>query len=95
MKKRENFKVEFAHNGIIVTPAYPDYSRNCGPAEDEILVFNSMVEFEKWFERHCEGDEPGVPAFEQHHAAIKGDWSEFLLTRLATSRSRICRRRSI
>ena len=69
MKKRSNFTVRYAQNGIIVHPE-PNYARGDNSEDGDTLVFNSMVEFEKWFERHSEGEEPGEALFEAEHIAI-------------------------
>ena len=71
MKKRTDFSVQFAKNGIIVTPMHRDYSRCAEPAEEDVLVFNDIGEFECWLERHAEGDEEaGVPKFETEHKKL-------------------------
>lgn len=58
MKKRDDITIRFADNGIIVTPVHRDYSRPTEPYLRDELVFNSVVEFEKWFEHHTgEGDD--------------------------------------
>jgi len=58
MKKREDITIRFAKNGIIVIPKHPDYSRDSNSEMLDELVFNSVLEFEKWFEHHTgEGDD--------------------------------------
>lgn len=59
MKKRHDFTVRFAGNGIIVqTYRQPgDYSRDAEKFEE--LVFNSVHDFERWFERHSDMNDDG------------------------------------
>ena len=54
MNKRQDFTVRFAENGIIVqTYRHPgDYSRDTEAFEE--LVFNKLIDFERWFERHSD-----------------------------------------
>jgi hypothetical protein len=61
MKKRDDITIRFADNGIIVTPVHRDYSRPTEPCLRDELVFNSVVEFEKWFEHHTGDDNDHWP----------------------------------
>lgn len=78
MKTRDDITIRFADNGIIVTPVAGSYSRD-NPGMRNELVFNSVIEFEKWFEHHTgEGDEEDYwPRINNgrrdHHKEIK-EW---------------------
>jgi hypothetical protein len=87
VNKRQDFTVRFAENGIIVqTYHHPgDYSRNTlVQGEFEELVFNKLIDFERWFERHSDMNDDGsdltemtmgdLAQLDDDEAFIKPEW---------------------